>query len=91
MSENLPPSDAKPGDVWGAYILCPDGWWRLNGEYPLWQCPVCNRTYTGESSSACANGHTPAIWRPYQSLSHRGENGATAQRQEQNQSSDSPS
>ena len=26
-----PPSDAKPGDVWGAYVRCRDGWWRLNG------------------------------------------------------------
>lgn len=33
MSENddpWPPSDAKPGDTWGAYIMCEDGWWRLN-------------------------------------------------------------
>lgn len=30
MSEHLPPPDAKPGDTWGAYILCEDGWWRLN-------------------------------------------------------------
>lgn len=24
-----PPSDAKPGDVWGAYRFDSDGWWRL--------------------------------------------------------------
>jgi hypothetical protein len=30
MSENLPPTDANPGDTWGAYVLCEDGWWRLN-------------------------------------------------------------
>lgn len=30
-----PPSDAKPGDCWGAYRLAEDGWWRLNsGTWP---------------------------------------------------------
>lgn len=29
-----PPSDAKPGDVWGAYRMDPDGWWRLNAPEP---------------------------------------------------------
>lgn len=25
-----PPSDAKPGDIWGAYRLTRSGWWTLN-------------------------------------------------------------
>lgn len=29
-----------------------------------WKCPVCGRTYVGNSSSACANNHPPAIWQP---------------------------
>lgn len=24
-----PPTEAKPGDTWGAYVMCEDGWWRL--------------------------------------------------------------
>lgn len=24
-----PPSNPKPGDTWGAYVLHEDGWWRL--------------------------------------------------------------
>ena len=25
-----PPTDAKPGDLWGAFRLGADGWWRLD-------------------------------------------------------------
>ena len=24
------PTEAKPGDKWGPYHFCSDGWWRLN-------------------------------------------------------------
>ena len=62
---------------------------RLTQEQnPQWQCPVCQRTYTGESSSACANGHPPAIWRPYKPLSHRGDDRVTDPHPARNQSSD---
>lgn len=46
-----PSSDAKPGDVWGAYRLDEDGWWRLTtdphpaqNQSPILfseRCPAC--------------------------------------------------
>lgn len=71
--DSCPPPDAKPGDIWGAYIMCEDGWWRLTDPHPARnqspvqsseQCPSCampSGTPDTSPSAPPAPSDTPCV------------------------------
>lgn len=63
ISDSSPPIDAQPGDVWGAYILHADGWWRLNlpPQPPTSPSEIASRE-PSEGGSAAAAGRVVCAW-----------------------------